>query len=150
MMKQLALVLGLATGACTVSTSSTQIDSGPLMGAVGGQSWSFVAGSTDAFISANQNDFFAVMYPSSYSACSGVEPTDPHLIVAVPKVVGDYPMTLDRNMTFVDDNNNNLVATDGRIVVDSVTATQVTGGMHATYDGNNEVNGQFTLTICTE
>ncbi len=148
MMKHLALVLGLATAACTTSTS-TQIDSGPLMGAVGGQAWTFVAGSTDAFISSGQDNFFASMYPSTYTACSGIEPSGPHLLVAVPKVVGDYPMTLDRNMTFVTDNNN-LVATDGRIVVDSVTATQVTGGMHATYDGANEVNGQFTLTICTE
>ena len=148
MMKHLALVLGLASGACTVSTSN-QIDSTPLAGTVDGYSWTFVAGSTDAFISAGQDNFFASMYPTAYTACSGIEPSGPHLLVAVPKVVGDYPMTLDRNMTFVV-NDNNLVATDGRIVVDSVSATQVTGGMHAIYDGANEVNGQFSLTICSE
>jgi hypothetical protein len=148
-MKHLALALGLATGACTVSTSTNQIDSTPLAGTVDGYAWTFVAGNTDAFISSGQDNFFASMYPTTYTACSGIEPSGPHLLVAVPKVAGDYQMNLDRNMTFVV-NDNNLVATQGRIVVDSVSATQVTGGMHAIYDGANEVNGQFSLTICSE
>jgi hypothetical protein len=29
-----------------------------------------------------------------------------------------------------------------------VTATTVTGGLHGIYDGGNEVNGRFQISIC--
>ena len=67
--------------------------------------------------------------------------------MSIPKNVGDYSMNLSRNMTFVD-GSDNKIATDGRIVVDTVSATRVTGGLHGTYDFDNEVNGQFDLTVC--
>ncbi len=38
----------------------------------------------------------------------------------------------------------------GRIVVDEVTATTVSGGLVGDFDGDNHVNGQFELTICTQ
>jgi hypothetical protein len=52
-------------------------------------------------------------------------------------------------MTLVDATNN-LIATEGRIVVDSVTATRVTGGLHGIYNDGNEVDGRFDVTICPE
>ena len=143
-MKTLGL-LALTLAACT--SSSTSIASGTLAGKVEGQSWTFVAGSTDAFLSQNQSDFFAVMYPTTYTAC-GAEPTGPHLIVSVPKVAGDYDLDLSRNLTFTDGASDNKIATDGRIVVDTVTDTMVSGGLHGTFDDQNEVNGHFTLTVC--
>ena len=141
----LTAALAVFTGACTVTTSQ-DIDPTNLSGMVSGQQWSFVAGSTDGFLSEGQDDFFAVLYPKAYTAC-GSEPSGPHLIVSIPKVAGDYSMNLSRNMTFVD-GSDNKIATDGRIVVDSVTSTHVTGGLHGTYDFDNEVNGQFDLTVC--
>lgn len=59
-------------------------------------------------------------------------------------------MSLSRNMTFVVGDSDNLIATNGRIVVDEVTATTVKGGLVASYDGSNEVNGRFEVTICPE
>jgi hypothetical protein len=140
------LALSLVTGACTITTSN-DIDPTPLAGYVSGQPWDFVAGSTDGFLSEGEDNFFAVFYPQQYTACGISEPNAPHLIVAVPKTIGDYSMNLSRNMTFVD-GNDNRIAVDGRIVVDDITATTVTGGMHGKYDFDNEVSGQFTLTIC--
>ncbi len=67
------------------------------------------------------------------------------MIVSVPKVAGDYPMGLMRNISFVV-GSDNKAATDGRIVVTSVTPTTLTGGLVDTYDAPNNVNGQFTLT----
>jgi hypothetical protein len=141
----LALSLAALTGACTVTTSQ-DIDPTTLSGMVSGQSWTFVTGSTDGFLSEGQDDFFAVLYPKAYTAC-GSEPSGPHLIVSIPKTPGDYTMNLSRNMTFAD-GSDNKIATDGRIVVDSVTSTHVTGGLHGTYDLDNEVSGQFDLTVC--
>jgi hypothetical protein len=134
-----------ALGGCSITTS-TDIDPTPLAGTISGSTWLFQNGNTDAFLSEGSTDFFATFYESSFTPC-GSEPSGPHVIVSIPKVAGDYSMDFSRNMTFVD-GDTNLVAVDGRIVVDSVTATQVTGGLHGTYDSENEVNGQFSITVC--
>jgi hypothetical protein len=34
------------------------------------------------------------------------------------------------------------------IRIDSITTDTITGGVHARYDGDNEVDGTFSLTIC--
>jgi hypothetical protein len=143
-----ATLLLLLVG-CT-SSPSMDIASGALAGDVAGKTWTFQAGHTDAFLSTGDDNFFAELYPAAYTPCTTSQPpSGPHLIVAVPKVAGDYPMSLMRNMTFVD-GNDNKVAIDGRVVVDSVTATKVTGGLVGTFDSDNEVSGHFELTICKE
>jgi hypothetical protein len=146
MMKSTVFSIALLAGACTVTTNSS-IDSTPLAGTVSGQSWSFVAGNTDSFLSSGQDNYYATLYATAFTPCSGVEPSGPHLIVAIPKTAGDYQMSLSRNMTFTD-GSDNKIATDGRIVVSTVSATTVSGGLHGTYDASNEVSGQFTVTIC--
>ena len=108
----------------------------------------FVASHTDAAQSAGETDF-RELYPSSFTPCSFTEPSGPFIIVSIPKTPGDYNMDFSRNMTFVD-GSDNLIAVDGRIVVDLVTSTHVAGGLHGTYDFDNEVNGQFDITVCTD
>src|SRR5258706_11154613 len=106
-MMKFATLAALVAGACTASTASHDIDPTLLTGTVSGQPWTFVAGNTDAFLSQNEANFFAVFYPKAYTAC-GSEPTGPHLIVAIPKVAGDYDMNLSRNMTFTDNSDNKI------------------------------------------
>lgn len=153
MMTKLALLstltLSLAATACTSSGSAAdeEIVDATLSGVVAGQDWSFVAGHTSAFLSEGEDDFFATLFPSTFTPCGFSEPTGPHIIVAIPKSTGDFTLSLSRNMTFVD-GSNNLVGLDGHIRVDSVTATNVKGGLVASYDSDNEVNGTFDVTIC--
>ncbi len=137
-----ALLVGCGGDSFEVATT-------PLAGTVGGQSWTFVAGQTDSFLSDGKPDFFTVMYPAQFPTCGFSRPGDSHLIVSVPKEVGDYDMGFDRNMTFVV-GTDNKIAFDGRIVVTEVTATKVVGGLHGSFDGDNEVNGQFEISICTD
>ncbi len=144
-----SLVAAAAATACSSSSSSFEIAATPLAGEVGGQPWTLVLGHTSAFLSEGEDDFFATLYPTTFTACGFSEPGGPHLLVAIPKEPGDYELDLGLNMTFYD-GETNLVATDGRIVVDEVTATRVTGGLHARYDGDNEVDGRFDVTICAE
>jgi hypothetical protein len=138
-------VLALALGACG---TDYDIPMTTLAGEVGGQSWTFVAGHTDAFLSDGEDDFFAELYPAAFTPCSFATPPGNHLIVSVPKATGDYDFNLSRNMTFVVEPSDNLVAFDGRIVVDEVTPTLVRGGLHGVYNGDNEVSGRFELTVC--
>lgn len=126
------------------------ISTAPLTGSVGGQPWTFQAGHTSAFLSQGEDDFFASLYPTVFMPCSFSGSSGPYLIVSIPKQVGDYDFNFGRNMTFVTSNNDNLVTFDGRIVVDEVSATHVSGGLYGSYDGDNEVNGQFDVTVCTD
>jgi hypothetical protein len=122
----------------------------PLSGKVGGQTWTFQVGETDAFLSEGSGDFFAALYSTPYTPCSRSEPTGPHLLVSVPKQPGDYDLSLMRNITFVVDGSSNLISLQGQVVVESVTATTVTGGLRTKRDDGNDVNGQFQLTICPD
>jgi hypothetical protein len=152
MMTKLALLtalLSFGATACTDSASDAPIVDSSLSGVVAGQDWNFVAGHTSAFLSEGEDDFFASLYPTAFTPCGFSEPTGPHIIVAIPKTTGDFEMGFSRNMTFVD-GSNNLVSFDGHIRVDSVTATSVKGGMVASYDGDNDVNGMFDVTICAD
>lgn len=127
--------------------SSIEIADTPLAGTVAGQPWTFVTGETNAFLSDGEPDFFAEMYAGAFTACSGIAPAGPHLILSVPKEPGEYEFGLSLNMTFYADGAN-LIATEGAIRVDAVTATTITGGVHGVFDGDNEVDGVFTLAIC--
>lgn len=130
--------------------SSAEINDTTMTGTVGGQTWTFAAGHTSAFLSEGEDNFFASLYPTAFTACGFSEPGGNHLIVGIPKTPGEYEMSLQRNMTFVVGDSQNLIATKGRIVVDEVTATTVKGGLVGTYDGQNEVNGRFEVTICPD
>jgi hypothetical protein len=141
-----ALLLSIAATGCTIETGTT-IDPTTLSGVVDGQTWTFAAGHTDAYLSEGEDEFFATLYPTAFTPCGFSEPNAPHLIVSIPKVPGDYDMGFDRNMTFVS-GSRNMVAFDGRIKVDSVSATRITGGLAADYDFDNEVSGMFDITIC--
>ena len=149
-MTKLSALLALALGACTTSSGSTDISTAPLTGMVYGQPWTLKAASTDFFLSKDSYTFFVNAYASAYTPCKNMDPQGPGLIVDLPKMPGDYPMSLARNLTFTDGHSGNKIATEGRIVVSTVTATTITGGLHATFDGQNEVDGQFTVTVCTE
>lgn len=142
------VVLALALGAC--GGGDYDIPMTTLSGTVGGQPWMFVAGHTNAFLSEGETDFFAELYPATFTACGFGTPQGDHLLVAVPKTPGDYDFTTNLNMTFVVGDSDNLVTFDGRIIVDEVTTTLVRGGLHGDFDGDNKVSGRFELTVCPD
>jgi hypothetical protein len=144
------LALALALAGCSASSDSEPIVTTPLAGKVGGQSWTFQIGATDAFLSRGDGDFVAVLHATSYTPCSTSEPTGPHLLVSVPKQPGVYPLSLMRNVTFVVNDSDNLISLDGEVEVHQVTATTVTAGLRTRRDDGNDVNGQFQLTVCPE
>ncbi|HEX3759547.1 MAG TPA: hypothetical protein VHW23_12610 [Kofleriaceae bacterium] len=147
------LVLALALAGCSSSSDSDTVSGAadtPLSGKVGSQSWTFQIGATDPFLSQGDGDFVAALYATSYTPCSGSEPTGPHLFVAVPKQPGTYPLSPMRNVTFVTADDDNLISLDGEVEVHEVTATTVTGGLRTRRDDGNDVNGQFQLTVCPE
>lgn len=143
-------ITAFASGCTTDDGSSMEVAETPLAGTIGGQTWTFAAGQTDSYLSKDSNNFFAELYPTTFSTCGFTQPSGNHLIVAIPKAPGEYDMDLGRNMTFVVGESQNLVTLQGKIVVDEVTATSIKGGLVGSYDGSNSVTGQFSLTVCPD
>ena len=144
-----ALCLSLALGACG---ESYEISDQQLQGKVGGVAWTFAAGETDSFLS-DEEGFFAKLYASPGEPCAFSSPSGNRLLLNVPTAPGDYELSLSRSMTFVVEESDgplNLIATEGRLIVDEVTATSVTGGIYGRFDGDNVIDGNFTLTVCAE
>lgn len=153
------LVLGacaLLTAACSGGDSgdgeggSVDIASSPLTGKVGGAAWTLAGARTNAFLSDDDN-FWVDMYGQGTVTCGSTGQGN-SLIVNAPKKVGTYRLSLSLNSTFVVEGTetDNLVATQGAIRVDEVTATSLRGGINMTYDANNSVNGAFEATICAQ
>ena len=44
--------------------------------------------------------------------------------------------------------SENLVAIDGRIQIDSISDTTISGGLKVTFNANNVLDGQLQASIC--
>jgi hypothetical protein len=142
-----ALALGLA-GACGAGTLS--IATTPMAGRIGGQDWTLGTAESVAFLS-KDDLFFIHGYAETFAPCTGAGDLiiSNQLILNLPKTAGDYALSLDLSETFsVPSTNHSYIATQGRIIVDEVTATTVRGGGHFQFDGDNVVDGQFVAQIC--
>jgi hypothetical protein len=133
---------------CSSSESETIVET-PLSGKVGGQPWTLQVGATNAFLS-DETSFEASFYAAQYTPCVDIEPNAPHLLVSIPRQLGDHELSQGLNITFVTASDDNLRSVKGKITVDSVTATTITGGLVSHFDDGNDVNGQFQATICPD
>jgi hypothetical protein len=139
----------VAASAVGCGGDSYEIAEGPLSGKIDGQSWTFVSGWTDDFLS-DEKDLFTALYDIEAEACSfGIPDVDRGILLNVPREPGEYELGLTRNVTLYVGSDNNI-ATLGRMVVESVTETEVKVGLYAIFgdDENFEVSGEFTAAIC--
>lgn len=133
--------------------SDVSIATTPLAGTVGGQPWSLTTAASDAFFS-DGDQFWVDGYGETIAEpCAGfVDATLPSIILNVPKESGEHPLGLMLTATFVlnDAAGSNLVATQGVIIVDAVTESQIMGSARIEYDADNTVDGRFVASICPE
>ncbi len=128
--------------------ADTAIESTPLAGLISGRAWTMVSADTDAFLS-DSDGYWATGYEVSISACSGQISDGRELLLTIPKTLGDHPLGLTLTATFYDPvTNDNLGATKGHIVVNSLSQTEIVGGAFIEFDAQNTVNGQFSIAIC--
>jgi hypothetical protein len=144
-LKAVALLLSLVGTSCGLSL---EIPMGPLSGRIGGLPWTVATAQTNPSLS-DAEELFAGFYAVGFAACSGTLPRGNSLLVGVPIEPGDYTIDSSEPATFfVVQGNRNLVAMHGRLKVDTVTPTAVTGGANIQFDGDDAVAGQFQLTRC--
>ena len=149
--RALTLVLVLLASRCggTIDIATT-----PLAGTIGGAPWTLVSAESSAFLSKDSPTFFVTAYAEAVTPCTGAASsiTGNELLLNIPKIAGDYRVNQSLSQTFyLRASNLNLAATtDGRIRVDQVTGTTVSGGAHVRFDANNEVDGVFTVPLCPQ
>jgi hypothetical protein len=129
--------------------SNLPISSQTLSGKIGGQTWSLVTAQSDAFLSTSTT-YWVDMFATAFTACQGSTPNNANsILMELPNTPGNYPLSLMLNATFYNaSTSDNLVATRGRIQIDSVTSTTITGGANFTYNADNTIDGLFQVTIC--
>ena len=130
--------------------SNLPISSQTLSGKIGGQPWSLVMAQSNASLS-DSTKYFIIMYPTAFTACqSFAEPSNVNeILVDLPNKPGNYTLGMTMTATFYNaSTSDNLGATRGRIQIDSVTSTTLSGGANFTYNADNTIDGQFQVTIC--
>lgn len=145
----LGLMLCFGVAACGGDDEDLSVADQPLQGLAFGQEWQVEGASTNAFLS-DDDEFWVDAYIGAPS-CGGFagDSDRPKLIISVPRTVGTHKLSLNLNMTFAF-MNDNLVATDGVIIVEEVTETSVTASLRASFDGDNNIEGRFTAEICPD
>jgi hypothetical protein len=148
-LRAIVLAACLAAG-CSIGP--IDISSAPMAGLIGGTSWSLGTAETNAILSRSSSDqFVAFAYAEAVAPCTnaGSHLLSNRLILNVPRSPGDYLLGSGLNETFfVQSTGFNYLATQGRIVVNQVTDTMLSGAAHFRFDGNNDVDGQFQIQIC--
>jgi hypothetical protein len=132
-----------------------EIPDGPLQGVIGGEEWSADGAITNSFLSDEEGWFVEVKAaPLACDDYSGGGDDRTGLIVNIPTEEGEYEMSFSLNGTFVVDDGSstveNLVATNGLIVVENIGADTVDVAMVMEFDSDNSVGGSFTFDICPE
>ncbi|HEY4056233.1 MAG TPA: hypothetical protein VGM39_06470 [Kofleriaceae bacterium] len=150
--RKMTVVALVGLAAC--GSDPVDVSSETMAGSINGEPFMFVAGETNAFLSEGDDGFFSDLYGAPYTSCGFSKPTGPHIIARVPMQPGDYTLSFQQNMTFTyaDDDGEiqNLIGTHGRLIVDEVTTTSVSGRLHGIYDDDNDVDGAFVLSICPD
>ena len=145
----LGLIAGLGCGGGGSGGGGGAPSNQALTGKIGGKAWTFHTAESDSFLSDDKN-FWVDAYAGSFTPCTSAGPFDSdRLILTLPKTVGTHPLSLSLTETFyVAATSDNLVATSGTIVIDSVTAATITGSVKFAYNADNSVEGTFEATIC--
>ena len=124
-----------------------EISDQPLQGVIGGAAWTYAGGETDSFLS-DDTEFFTTFYGVADGEDCGFGGGSTDFILSVPTEVGTFPFSLSRNATFTFGDNENAVTIDGTVRVDSIGDDEITGGVYAVFDDENEIDGNFTVSRC--
>jgi hypothetical protein len=120
-----------------------------LQGKIGGESWEHQSGRSKADFF--DNFFNDLRETADSNICSSSNSAQGNFILfGGEPTVGLFELGSSKTVTFVVGSGNNLVATEGAyeiLTVDTV-GDIVTGRMDVTYDGDNSVNGNFSITYC--
>ena len=163
----ITLIVGITVvfGSCsssedTTTTSSTTMpdyETTTLSGTMAGTAWTFYKGRVTVPTSSSGKYYYTMTSDNISNACSSTytaTSSNPYILIGrddAPAVGEEelcYTSGCAKTLTFYDGSTSYIITT-GKIKVDTVTTTEVTGKMYAKgSDSDNEINGTFTLSRC--
>jgi len=167
-MKRLSLLLMLAA---IVFISSCGSDDEPgadynfveqvAQGVIEGDDWTLGSGTASATEDQDGNKIYSVnMYSAQETmqdACGFFGADFDKIFFSIPTEVGVYALSFDlssfsgRTATLYDNETGlNVIASDGAIEIVEVTETQVIGKVDIRSGTDNNINGNFTLDLCSD
>jgi len=143
------LLVALGCGGGSSPGGGGAISSQALSGTIGGKAWTLGTAESNAFLS-EDDTFWVDAYAESFTPCTHATSLDTdNLILTLPKAPGTYGLSLALTQTFyIAAGSKNLAATSGTIVIESVTATTISGAAKFAFNADNSVDGTFQATIC--
>lgn len=147
-----------STSTSTSSTSLPDYATTTLSGTIAGTAWTFYKGQVKVPTSSSGLYWYRWTSDNISNACSSTytgTSSNPFILdssVDAP-AVGEEELCFasgcsTNTVTFYDGSTNNIIYT-GKIKIDNVTTTEVTGKMYAKgSDSDNEINGTFSLSRC--
>jgi hypothetical protein len=152
----LILTLLLACGDDDDKKTAYSFKDQDLSGEIEGDNWTY----EDGFVDQGTFDDEEILDISLFlaqddPACETFSREGDEVFFFVPNAVGLYKLSFDLGsfdgqvVTLFDDEEFlNVIATEGAIEILTITETEVTGRIDARADGNNHVNGNFTVSFC--
>ena len=138
---------GASTGPNPVVVAEQSVE-----GRINGQPWQFGSGLID--IEVIEDDIhYVYLFPSENARCDEPPFDQPHLILHVPKMPGEYALGPVLNVTFAfqrDDEPRYEMTFDGALVVAEYTPERLVGAVYARRGQTHEVSGVFSARDCSE
>ena len=164
MNKLFYFIIILIFGACSVTTEETATSSTTmpdyetttLSGTMAGTAWTFYKGQVTVPTSSSGKYYYRLTSDNISNACSSsyaATSSNPYILIGRDDapVVGEEELCFSsgcaKTVTFYDGSMNYIITT-GKIKIDTVTTTEVTGKMYVKSGSNHEINGTFTLSRC--
>mgnify|MGYP001273189147 FL=1 len=139
------------------STSMPDYETTTLSGTMAGTAWTFYKGRVTVPTSSSGKYYYNMTSDNISNACSSTytgTSSNPYILAGRDDApaVGEEELCFSsgcsKTVTFYDGYMNYIIAT-GKIKIDTVNTTEVTGKMYAKgSDSDNEINGTFTLSRC--
>lgn len=119
-------------------------------GLMEGEDWTMVSAVVE-----DRGDTLSVeLFPVQVDECDSFASADSQIMFTVKKELGEYPLNFSftdiansQTVTFYTPEGVNVIASEGLIVVETLSEDEVTIGLVADMD-DSSVNGRFTTKIC--
>jgi hypothetical protein len=125
----------------------------PLQGTINGEPWEFTSGDADEGFG-DDGTWSVTLRAGTVETCpltgGPADADDREVISSFPQEPGEYPLGFNsgQTVTFAYGEGQNVIGTEGTLVISEVTDAKITGSLVAKADADHEVNGNFELARC--
>ena len=121
-----------------------------LTGKITGTEWTFVSGVARPSFEDASKISIQLWNEQVDDPCNGFSfGSQKQVIGSLPKSAGVVTMSPTKNVTLYDQNGNkNIVLTNGAYELTEIAADHITGRLVGSFDGDNALNGTFTIPLC--